>query len=480
METTGSDQKPTDKQLKEQKAAFADVHKYMIDHGLPKFFDRMARSLITAQQSAVAADATSHASASSFHQSHMKLLHWDFGGSVENVSRWDVIKPAAITDTSDNLKVNRPGLRASTRNDASGGPTVVSMHHGLRDLNARLGKLSDFFRNPSKGFHVPRDWMPAKNAKADVATVAAADASEVKDLPDALLHTAMRHLSKLQKVFADQPKPLEGEDPEEGTLPAYPNGSVAFFRFAGAAKPEFRGPSSTIMNILSAPSFQDKLGSEMITERYIGPLVHGFFEIRDAPTKSNQILANALILLAAASRPKPDICAIATIRGLSELYEFVIGAAEAKVMIQESTTQVQLAAAFHPTLIMMVLLQLRITDDTVTSQVPLPDWYFLIGITYDRDGVIFYVHMPRFDRMANRWYFQSMLLDDTSKDVFRFKRDEDANEQLENRANLARKLLAMQRHMAYTGKRSSHTHYFPPVFHGLEARWQPQFPTAKK
>ncbi|KAF9000536.1 hypothetical protein BDZ89DRAFT_697648 [Hymenopellis radicata] len=192
------------------------------------------------------------------------------------------------------------------------------------------------------------------------------------------------------------------------------------------------------MNILSAPSFQDKLGSEMITERYIGPLVHGFFEIRDAPTKSNQILANALILLAAASRPKPDICAIATIRGLSELYEFVIGAAEAKVMIQESTTQVQLAAAFHPTLIMMVLLQLRITDDTVTSQVPLPDWYFLIGITYDRDGVIFYVHMPRFDRMANRWYFQSMLLDDTSKDVFRFKRDEDANEQLENRANLAR------------------------------------------
>ncbi|KAF9000537.1 hypothetical protein BDZ89DRAFT_697632 [Hymenopellis radicata] len=191
----------------------------MIDHGLPKFFDRMARSLITAQQctiencgeAAVAADATSHASASSFHQSHMKLLHWDFGGSVENVSRWDVIKPAAITDTSDNLKVNRPGLRASTRNDASGGPTVVSMHHGLRDLNARLGKLSDFFRNPSKGFHVPRDGCQRRTPRRMSRQLRQQTHQKLKTSRTRFFTQRCDICRSYRKFFADQPKPLEAK-----------------------------------------------------------------------------------------------------------------------------------------------------------------------------------------------------------------------------------------------------------------------------
>lgn len=164
------------------------------------------------------------------------------------------------------------------------------------------------------------------------------------------------------------------------------------------------------------------------------------------PPPRNQPLSNALILLAGASRPKPDFASIVEIPGINKLYHLVVAAADAKrdhsggaPRQNDPDPRAQLAAAFHPTMILMVLLIHEQLPTQALRGPNLPDWCFTIGFIYDQQGVTFYLHTPKYDPPKKQWFFHSVMLDNESQYVF-------LESTPQARLNLVRKLLDMQRH----------------------------------
>lgn len=90
---------------------------------------------------------------------------------------------------------------------------------------------------------------------------------------------------------------------------------------------------------------------------------------------------------------------------------FVISAGEGKKQRDHTTARFQLMAALHPTLNAMVVYYLQAADvlkanssntvnlddpDTWTKvfSTPFPEWFYVYGIYYSRDEIIFYTHFP--------------------------------------------------------------------------------------
>jgi hypothetical protein len=101
----------------------------------------------------------------------------------------------------------------------------------------------------------------------------------------------------------------------------------------------------------------------------------------------------------------------------------VIFAGECKTKkSQNKRTRVQLAVAFHATLIILILYYL---DNRSSVSDPLPQWLYLYGIEYTEHGFVVHVHYPYYqfnpteqDEEAG-WRFASALFTDKYSKVFK-------------------------------------------------------------
>jgi hypothetical protein len=97
----------------------------------------------------------------------------------------------------------------------------------------------------------------------------------------------------------------------------------------------------------------------------------------------------------------------------------IIYASECKTKkTQTKRTQVQLAVAFHATLIILILYYL---DNRTSASDPLPEWLYLYGIEYIEHGFIVHVHYPyyEFDGPQPGWRFVSSKFTERYSEVFK-------------------------------------------------------------
>ncbi|KII93276.1 hypothetical protein PLICRDRAFT_35463, partial [Plicaturopsis crispa FD-325 SS-3] len=177
-------------------------------------------------------------------------------------------------------------------------------------------------------------------------------------------------------------------------------------------------------------------GTELMVERHLGHL-QGFFSVKDMEFGSNSAIPNMLFLGIHGSQGRPDISSFVktTLKQngkffLSLLYFAAEGKKEAK------DVSPQLAADFHTTLnLILTLLLNRHEQDGTPFEVP--KWCFLPGAVYDNHGVTLYAHS--FENTKNGWRFKSICYDTLEASSLE-------TGDIEDRARLAAKLIAAQRH----------------------------------
>ncbi|PVF91638.1 hypothetical protein CPB86DRAFT_878409 [Serendipita vermifera] len=182
-------------------------------------------------------------------------------------------------------------------------------------------------------------------------------------------------------------------------------------------------PLKLLHRFLSFNGSSKPVSSESVVEKDAGRLFRGLFESEDILGHDNQRLPFPSHMTILGSIPSPDKYVRVPSRYLkwNRTLLPILFAIENKTFITQSeNTGAQLAAAFHSTLIILVLYYLDTRRELNSALHP---WLFLYGLECTKFGVCIRAHYPSYEfnktePAQSAWKFKSYLVTEKYQDVF--------------------------------------------------------------